>query len=191
MHDRWQNKISIEKSFIWKSSLFSWIEFVCSVSYKNNSNLHQAHARMRKTFKLRSPERKKKSFLYLPPTGLYCFVRWMFSNCNQQMKTIYKSYTFQSWYILQNAPRDILEGIVPIRAPIHVMEHSAMTHVAVPFHGVIMSMDAISPHSLQQVNTVVPSRMLFWKWMWSPFSLHKVYKYCQNNINCEILLCLV
>ena len=80
------------------------------------------------------------------------------SNCNQQMKKIYKRYTLQAYYILQIAPQDLLETIVLIRVPIHVMEHSVMTRVIVPVHRVIMSMDVISPHSLQQVDTEVPLR---------------------------------
>lgn len=55
----------------------------------------------------------------------------------------------------QNVPQDLQETIVLIHVPIHVMEHSAMINAIVPFQRVIMSMDAVLLHSLQQVYTLV------------------------------------
>nr|XP_022296452.1 uncharacterized protein LOC111106185 isoform X2 [Crassostrea virginica] len=61
-----------------------------------------------------------------------------------------------------NVPQDLLETIVLIHVHFHVMEHSVMTHVTVPVHPVIMSMDAISPHSLQQVLILVRNNITNW-----------------------------
>lgn len=63
---------------------------------------------------------------------------------------------------MQIAPQDLLETIVLIRVPIHVMELSVMTHVIVPVHCVIMPMDAISPSPLKQVH-VDKLVIVFWK----------------------------
>ena len=59
-----------------------------------------------------------------------------------------------------------------------------MTRVAVPFHRVIMSMDAISLHFQQQVETLVIvffKKVVLKKTESSPCFLHKGSIHCQKN----------